>query len=66
MRTYRAALTGSGVGRDLRRNRFIRNGEFREPQKHEFYISGAVPEVYRAPNDLKIKYHIAVLEKGNG
>ena len=34
-------------------------GEFRCPNKGEFYISGAIPEVYQAPNDITHNYWIA-------
>lgn len=34
-------------------------GEFRPPRKGEWYISGAIPAVYRASNDLNTDYHIA-------
>lgn len=27
-------------------------GEFRAPLKGEYYLSGAIPEAYKAPNDL--------------
>jgi len=30
--------------------------EFREPKKGEYFISGAKPELYKAPNDLSTKY----------
>lgn len=36
-------------------------GEFRPPRKNEWYISGAIPEVYQAPNDLSTAFHIARL-----
>ena len=36
-------------------------GEHRAPRKGEFYISGAIPEVYRAPNDLPHQHAIARL-----
>jgi len=32
--------------------------EYREPKKGEFYLSGAIPKVYRAENHLSSKYHI--------
>jgi len=35
--------------------------EFRPPKKDEWYLSGAVPHAYRAPNDLTSSYHICVL-----
>lgn len=36
-------------------------GEKRAPKKGEWYLSGAVIEAYRAPNDLTTAYHIAEL-----
>ena len=39
--------------------RAIKTGEFRPPKKGEYYISGAVPTVYRALADLDDSYHIA-------
>ena len=43
--------------------RAILTGEFRAPKKGEWYLSGAIPEAYRADNDFanKNKYHIARL-----
>lgn len=34
------------------------SGDKREPRKGEFYLSGAIPEVYDAPNDLSTVFHI--------
>ena len=39
----------------------IFSGEKRPPQAGEWYISGAIPDAYRAPNDLTSSYHIAKL-----
>jgi hypothetical protein len=39
---------------------FVRTGEKRAPRKGEFFLSGAIPEVYDAPNDLRTPYHIMV------
>lgn len=36
-------------------------GEKRPPRKGEFYLSGAIPVAYRAPNDLDTPYLIARL-----
>jgi len=36
-------------------------GEFRAPKKGEWYLSGALPEGYKAPADLNAEYHIARL-----
>ena len=36
-------------------------GEYREPRRNEYYLSGAQPRAYRAPNDLSSKYHIMEL-----
>ena len=41
----------------------VMTGEYREPKQGEWYISGAVPEAYLAPNDLGMKHHIAKLAK---
>ena len=30
--------------------------DYREPRKGEYFISGAIPELYKAPNDLSTKY----------
>jgi len=38
---------------------FERTGEYRPPKKGEYYISGAIPEVYQAPNDLGQSHVIA-------
>lgn len=42
-----------------------RTGEFRPPKQGEYYISGAIPEAYRAPNDLTSSFYIAKLVKSN-
>lgn len=36
-------------------------GEFRCPKKGEWYLSGAIVEAYKAPNDLNVKFQIAKL-----
>jgi hypothetical protein len=33
--------------------------EVRAPRKGEWYVSGAIPAAYRAPNDLDTPYRIA-------
>ncbi len=38
-------------------------GEKRCPKKGEWYLSGAIVEAYRAPNDLSSQFHIAKLVK---
>lgn len=38
--------------------RFSRTGEFRPPRKGEWYLSGAIPGAWQAPNDLTTAYHI--------
>ena len=35
-----------------------KTGEYRNPKKNEFFVSGAIPGIYRAPSDLSCKYHI--------
>ena len=39
--------------------RAISTGTIRPPKKGEYYLSGAIPEAYRAPNDLTVSHHIA-------
>lgn len=41
--------------------RGILTGEKRPPKKGEWYLSGAIPECYRAPNDLSTPFHIIQL-----
>ena len=41
----------------------IQANEHRKPQAGEWYLSGAIPEAYRAPNDLSTVYHIARIIK---
>lgn len=36
--------------------------EYREPKKGEWYLSGAVSQAYKAPNDFSSKYWIAELK----
>ena len=38
--------------------RAVRTGTFRAPWKGEWYLSGATPQAYRAPNDLSTAFHI--------
>jgi hypothetical protein len=38
---------------------FVKSGEFRCPKKGEYFLSGAIPGAYQAPNDLSNPYHIA-------
>lgn len=41
--------------------KFFRAGpEFRPPRKGEYYLSGAIPCAYLAPNDLSTPYRIAI------
>jgi len=35
-----------------------KTNEFRAPKKGEYYLSGAVPFAYKAPNDLSDKFRI--------
>jgi hypothetical protein len=39
----------------------VLTGEKRPPRKGEWYLSGATPEAYRAPNDLTQVFHIVRL-----
>lgn len=44
----------------LRRRYFRPTGEYRPPQKGEFYLSGAVVEAWQAPHNFTASYHIAI------
>lgn len=39
----------------------VATGEFRPPRAFEWYLSGAIVEAYKAPNDLSTPFHIAHL-----
>jgi len=43
--------------------RAVSTGETRCPKQGEWYLSGAIVEAYRAPNDLPSPYAIARLVK---
>ena len=46
-------------------NLYQATGEFRPPKKGEHYLSGAIVEVYDAPNDLSQPFWIATKTKDN-
>jgi hypothetical protein len=50
--------TVTGQNRDVKA---VYAGEKRPPRAGEWYLSGARPAAYRAPNDLSSAYHIARL-----
>jgi len=39
---------------------FEKSGDKRPPRRGEFFLSGAIPTVYQAPNDLPSAYNIMV------
>lgn len=41
--------------------RAVWTGEKRKPRKGEWYLSGAIIEAYKSPNDLSTEFHIAKL-----
>lgn len=41
----------------------VNSKEYRCPLKGEWYLSGAIPGAYQAPNDLSQEYWIATLVK---
>ncbi len=70
--TYRladcpAAAETGGMSFDERFSRrtlaAVKTGGFRCPKRGEWYLSGATPEAYKAPNDLTGKFHILALVK---
>lgn len=40
---------------------FVERVAYRAPKKGEYYISGAIPEIYKAPADLSSEYHVVRL-----
>lgn len=42
-----------------KRDYYQATGEFRNPKRGEYYLSGAIVEAYRAPNDLSTPFWIA-------
>lgn len=45
--------------RDESRTWYVKTGEFRAPRANEFYLSGAIPQVYKAyANFTTAPYHI--------
>lgn len=54
-------LPSLGIG--ARNVHAIATGERRPPKKGEWYLSGAIVEAYRAPNDLSTPFQIARLVK---
>jgi hypothetical protein len=38
-------------------------GEYRPPKAGEYYLSGAIPEVWKAGADLRSSYYVAKLVK---
>jgi len=51
----------TSVGMPARDVHAVRTGEFREPNKDEWYLSGAIPGAWKAPNSLSCKFHICKL-----
>jgi hypothetical protein len=49
-----------GQGIAHRDTRYKATGEYREPLRGEYFLSGAIVQAYRASNDLPSKYWIAV------
>lgn len=37
---------------------YVKTGEFRPPKRGEYYLSGAIPTAYYAPNDLTQAFYI--------
>ena len=58
-----AESLGFAYGQKVRDVHAILTGERRPPRKGEWYLSGAIPEAYRAPNDLSTPYQICRLVK---
>ena len=44
--------------KDGRKITAVKTAEFRTPRAGEWYLSGALPTAWRAPNDLTQEFHI--------
>ncbi len=55
------ALFGLKMSDNFNSIKAILSTEYRCPKKGEWYISGAIPQAYRAENDLSMKANIAKL-----
>lgn len=55
---YSVAMDERSATRQDRKARYVRTGEFRPPRAGEWYLSGAHPEAWKAPNDLGQSFHI--------
>jgi hypothetical protein len=60
-RNHYPVVGGSGVTAEERKARAFWTGVCRAPKKGEWYLSGAIIEAYKAPNNLTIEYPIAKL-----
>lgn len=50
-----------GLMFDNNRKVAVKTEEFRPPRKGEYYLSGAPPMAYKAPNDLSDSFRIMIL-----
>jgi hypothetical protein len=48
----------SGSGLPTNHQRYAKTGEFRNPKMGEYYLSGAIPEAYRASHNMSVAYNI--------
>jgi len=51
----------TSIGLPARNIMAMATGEKRPPKKGEWYLSGAIVEAYRAPNDMMTPFKIATL-----
>lgn len=58
MKAATLRLYGGGEWTTGKPRYYVKTGEHRPPRTGEFYLSGALPCAYRAPNDLGTAYHI--------
>lgn len=67
MKKYRLAeqtrVDGKLYGAGSNRIHGIKTGEYRPPLRSEYFLSGAIPGIYKAPNNLSYAYHIIKLIK---
>lgn len=42
----------------VKHNRYVKTGEFRQPKKGEYFLSGAIPTAYKAFSDMEGQWEI--------
>jgi len=63
VKAYRVEGAQFYFHRNKKRIIAFKTDQFRYPKKGEYFLSGAVPMAYKAPNDLTTRYRIMRIEE---